>query len=66
MNQVYYNTHNQILEYNNADWDNLRFTGTLNTSVDGETIRLSDISGSTSNKNHKTNFAFPTEVTKSA
>ena len=49
-----------------ADWNNLRFTGTLNTSVDGETIRLSDINGTTSNQNHKTNFAFPTEVTKSA
>ena len=48
-----------------GSWADLRFTGTLNTSVDGETIRLSDFSGSTSNKNVKTNFAFPTEVTKS-
>jgi hypothetical protein len=46
-------------------WANLRFSGTLNTSVDGETIRLSDLNGSTSNKNAKTNFAFPTEVSKS-
>ena len=48
-----------------SSWADLRFTGTLNTSVDGETIRLSDFSGSTSNKNAKTNFAFPSEVTKS-
>ena len=48
-----------------SSWADLRFTGTLNTSVDGETIRLSDLSGSTSNKNAKTNFAFPTEVSKS-
>jgi hypothetical protein len=47
-----------------SSWADLRFTGTLNTSVDGETIRFSDFSGSTSNKNAKTNFAFPTEVTK--
>ena len=48
-----------------GSWAQLRFTGTLNTSVDGETIRLSDFSGSTSNKNVKTNFAFPSEVSKS-
>jgi len=48
-----------------SSWADLRFSGTLNTSVDGETIRLSDLSGSTSNKNAKTNFAFPTEVSKS-
>ena len=47
-----------------SSWADLRFTGTLNTSVDGETIRLSDFSGSTSNKNAKINFAFPSEVTK--
>jgi len=46
-------------------WTNLRFTGTLNTSVDGETIRISDFNGTTSNANVKTNFAFPSEVTKS-
>jgi len=46
-----------------ADWANLRFTGSLNTAVDGETVRLSDINGSTSSQNHKTNFTFPTEVT---
>ena len=48
------------------DWNNLRFTGTLNTSVDGESMTLADIKGSNSNLSHKTNFAFPTEVTKSA
>ena len=47
-------------------WTNLRFTGTLNTSVDGETIRISDFNGTTSNPNVKTNFAFPSEVTKSS
>ena len=47
-------------------WTNLRFTGTLNTSVDGETIRISDFNGTTSNANVKTNFAFPSEVTKSS
>jgi hypothetical protein len=49
-----------------ADWNTLRFTGTLNSSVDGETIRLSDINGTNSSQNHKINWAFPTEVTKSA
>ena len=47
-------------------WTNLRFTGTLNTSVDGETIRISDFNGTTSNANVKTNFTFPSEVTKSS
>ncbi len=49
-----------------ADWNTLRFTGTLNSDVDGETMRLSDINGTNSSQNHKINFAFPTEVTKSA
>jgi hypothetical protein len=49
-----------------ADWNTLRFTGTLNSSVDGETMRLSDINGMDSSQNHKINWAFPTEVTKSA
>ena len=49
-----------------GSWADLRFTGTLNTSVDGETIRISDFNGTTSNPNVKTNFAFPTEVTKSS
>jgi len=47
-------------------WTNLRFTGTLNTSVDGETIRKSDFNGTTSNPKSKTNFAFPSEFTKSS
>jgi hypothetical protein len=46
-----------------ADWATLRFTGSLNSAVDGESVRLSDINGSTSSQNHKTNFTFPTEVT---
>ena len=46
-----------------ADWSTLRFTGSLNTAVDGESVRLSDINGTTSSQNHKTNFTFPTEVT---
>ena len=49
-----------------ADWNTLRFTGSLNTNVDGETMRLSDINGTNSSQNHKINWAFPTEVTKSA
>ena len=49
-----------------ADWNTLRFTGSLNTNVDGETMRLSDIKGTNSSQNHKINWAFPTEVTKSA
>ncbi len=48
------------------DWNTLRFTGTLNSNVDGETMRLSDINGTKSSQNHRINFAFPTEVTKSA
>jgi len=47
-----------------ADWAQLRFSNTLNSSVDGETIRLRDIEGTNSSLNHKTNFAFPTEITK--
>ena len=47
-----------------ADWNTLRFTGTLNSSVDGETIRLSDINGTNSSQNHKINWAFPTEIWK--
>ena len=43
-------------------WDDLRFIGTNNTSVDGETIRISDILGTTSNLKVKTNMAFPYEV----
>ena len=35
------------------------------SNVDGTTIRISDFSGTTSNPNHRINFAFPSEVTKS-
>ena len=35
-------------------------------NVDGTTIRISDFNGDTSNSNHKTNFAVPSEVSKSA
>jgi len=34
-------------------------------NVDGTTIRISDYTGTTSNPNHKTNLAFPSEVSKS-
>ena len=40
----------------------LRFSGTLNSNVDGETMRLSDINGLNSSQNQRINFAFPTEV----
>ena len=36
------------------------------SNVDGTTLRISDFTGTTTNPNHKTNLAFPTEVTKSA
>jgi len=38
----------------------------LERSVDGEGMTLADIKGTNSNLVHKTNFAFPTEVTKSS
>tara|TARA_B110000858_G_scaffold153066_1_gene174445 strand:- start:195 stop:812 length:618 start_codon:yes stop_codon:yes gene_type:complete len=47
-----------------ADWAQLRFTGTLNTSVDGETVRIKDVEGTSNNLNHKTNFAFPSDITQ--
>ena len=47
-----------------ADWAQLRFTGTLNENVDGETMRLQDLEGTNSNLNHKNNFAFPTDITQ--
>jgi hypothetical protein len=47
-----------------SDWAQLRFTGSLNSSVDGETIRFQDIVGTSNNLNHKTNFAFPTDITQ--
>ena len=36
----------------------------LNSNVDGETMRLSDINGTNSSQNHTINWAFPTEVWK--
>ena len=47
-----------------ADWAQLRFTGTLNTNVDGETMRLQDLEGTNSNLDHRNNFAFPTDITQ--
>ena len=38
----------------------------LEENVDGTTLRISDFTGTTTNPNHKTNLAFPSEVTKSA
>ena len=38
----------------------------LESNVDGTTLRISDFTGTTTNPNHKTNLAFPSEVTKSA
>ena len=48
--------------FGSLPWDDLRFIGTNNSSVDGETIRISDILGTTSNLKVKTNIAFPCEV----
>ena len=47
-----------------ADWAQLRFTGTLNTDVDGETMRFKDLEGINSDLDHKNNFAFPTDITQ--
>ena len=47
-----------------ADWAQLRFTGTLNTDVDGETMRFKDLEGTNSDLDHKNNFAFPTDITQ--
>ena len=47
-----------------SDWAQLRFTGTLNTNVDGETMRLSDLEGTNSNLDHRNNFAFPPDITQ--
>ena len=47
-----------------ADWNTLRFSGTLNSNVDGETMRLADINGNNSSQSHKIGWAFPTEVWK--
>ena len=47
-----------------SDWAQLRFTGTLNTNVDGETMRLKDLEGTNSDLDHRNNFAFPTDITQ--
>ena len=47
-----------------ADWAQLRFTGTLNTDVDGETMRFKDLEGTNSDLDHRNNFAFPTDITQ--
>ena len=47
-----------------SDWAQLRFTGTLNTDVDGETMRFKDLEGTNSDLEHKNNFAFPTDITQ--
>ena len=47
-----------------ADWAQLRFTGTLNEDVDGETMRLLDLDGVNTDLDHKNNFAFPTDITQ--
>ena len=47
-----------------ADWAQLRFTGTLNTNVDGETMRFKDLEGTNSDLDHRNNFAFPTDITQ--
>ena len=46
-----------------AEYDALKFTGTGNTSVDGESVRLGDISGDLSTQGIRTNLAFPCEIT---
>ena len=46
-----------------AEYDNLKFTGTGDTSVDGESVRLGDISGDLSTDRVRTNLAFPCEIT---
>ena len=48
-----------------AEYDNLKFTGTGDTSVDGESVRLGDISGELSTDRVRTNLAFPSEITSS-
>ena len=47
-----------------ADWAQLRFSGTLNENVDGETMRLKDLEGTNSDLDHRNNFAFPTDITQ--
>ena len=47
-----------------SDWAQLRFTGTLNENVDGETMRFKDLEGTNSDLDHRNNFAFPTDITQ--
>ena len=47
-----------------ADWAQLRFSGTLNENVDGETMRFKDLEGTNSDLDHRNNFAFPTDITQ--
>ena len=46
-----------------AEYENLKFIGTGSTSVDGESVRLGDISGELSTARIRTNLAFPCEIT---
>ena len=48
-----------------ADWAQLRFTGTLNENVDGETMRFKDLEGTNSDLDHRNNFAFYRHYTRS-
>ena len=56
---------NLINETAGADTDDGVDEFLQESNVDGTTIRISDFSGTTSNPNHRINFAFPSEVTKS-
>ena len=56
---------NLINETAGADTDDGVDEFLQESNVDGTTIRISDFSGTTSNPNLRTNFAFPSEVTKS-
>ena len=57
---------NLINETTGTDTDDGVDEFLLEENVDGTTLRISDFTGTTTNPNHKTNLAFPTEVTKSA
>tara|TARA_Y100001937_G_scaffold15440_1_gene21140 strand:- start:8668 stop:11679 length:3012 start_codon:yes stop_codon:yes gene_type:complete len=46
-----------------AEYDALKFIGTGDTSVDGESVRIGDLDGSLSSGGIKTNLAFPCEIT---
>ena len=57
---------NLINETTGTDTDDGVDEFLLEENVDGTTLRISDFTGTTTNPNHKTNLAFPSEVTKSA